>query len=52
MEILTKDYIKTARAKGLCERFVVVKHLLRNTLIPLVTVLGIEFGVLVGGHGN
>lgn len=49
MEILTKDYIKTARAKGLSERLVVIKHLLRNTLIPLVTVLGIEFGVLVGG---
>lgn len=49
LDILTKEFIKTARAKGLSERLVVVKHLLRNALIPVVTVMGVEFGVLVGG---
>ncbi len=49
LDILTREFIKTARAKGLSERLVVVKHLLRNALIPVVTVMGVEFGVLVGG---
>jgi ABC-type dipeptide/oligopeptide/nickel transport system permease component len=47
--VLSQDYIRTARAKGLLETRVVAKHALRNALIPLITVLGIQFGTLVGG---
>jgi peptide/nickel transport system permease protein len=50
IEVLQMDYIKTARAKGLSERKVVFKHALRNGLIPAVTVLGLQFGVLLGGN--
>ena len=47
--ILKQDYVRTARAKGLSEVRVVVKHALRNALMPLVTVFGLEAGALVGG---
>lgn len=47
--VLSQDYIRTARAKGLLETRVITKHALRNALIPLITVLGIQFGTLVGG---
>ena len=47
--VLSQDYIRTARAKGLLETRVIAKHALRNALIPLITVLGIQFGTLVGG---
>lgn len=49
VETLVQDYIRTARAKGLSQRQVVVGHALRNALIPTVTVLGIQFGALLGG---
>lgn len=49
LEILNLDYIRTARAKGLHEFFVISKHALKNALIPLVTVAGMQFGMLIGG---
>ncbi len=49
LEVLSLDYIRTARAKGLKERMVIGKHALKNALIPLVTVAGMQFGFLIGG---
>jgi glutathione transport system permease protein len=49
VDILGDDYIRTARAKGLDERSVVIKHGLRNALIPVVTMMGLQFGFLLGG---
>jgi peptide/nickel transport system permease protein len=49
VEVMNMEYIKTARAKGLGERMVVVKHALRNACIPVITVLGLQFGQLLGG---
>ena len=49
VETLTEDYVRTARAKGLSERDVVVRHALRNALGPLVTLVGLDLGVLLGG---
>jgi peptide/nickel transport system permease protein len=49
IEVMNMEYIKTARAKGLAERGVVVKHALRNACIPVITVLGLQFGQLLGG---
>jgi glutathione transport system permease protein len=49
VDILGEDFIRTARAKGLDERRVVVKHGLRNALIPVVTMMGLQFGFLLGG---
>jgi len=49
MEVLRQDYMTTARAKGLRERIVVVRHGLRNALIPVVTIVGLQFGSLLGG---
>jgi len=49
LEVMGQDYIKTARAKGLAERTVIVAHALRNALIPTVTVLGLQIGQLLGG---
>jgi peptide/nickel transport system permease protein len=49
LETLRQDYVRTARAKGLVERVVVYRHALRNALIPVVTVLGLQFGALFGG---
>ena len=48
LEVMRQDYIQTARAKGLSNRKVIYKHGLRNSLIPVVTYLGIDFGVLIG----
>jgi peptide/nickel transport system permease protein len=48
-EVLSQDYVRTAAAKGLAERSVVARHVLRNALIPVVTMLGIQFGGLLGG---
>jgi peptide/nickel transport system permease protein len=50
VEILRQDYITLARAKGQSEFFVVMKHALRNALIPTVTVVGLQFGALLGGN--
>ncbi len=49
LEVLGQDYVRTARAKGLKEVVVVGKHALKNALIPLVTVAGMQFGFLIGG---
>ena len=49
LEVLRQDYVRTAWAKGLTERVVVTRHALKNALIPVVTVVGAEFPVLVGG---
>ncbi len=49
LEVLGSDYIRTARAKGLSERLVVYKHALRNALMPIVTIAGLQFGNLVSG---
>jgi peptide/nickel transport system permease protein len=49
IEEMDQDYVKTARAKGLDERAVVYRHVLRNGLIPVVTLVGLQFGVLLGG---
>lgn len=49
LEVLRQDYVTTSRAKGLSERVVVLRHALRNALVPIVTVLGIQFGGLLSG---
>ena len=49
VEVLLEDYVRTARAKGLAERLVRYRHALRNTLLPIVTVIGLRFGALAGG---
>ena len=49
LDVLGQDYIRTARAKGLPERAVLFRHALRNTMIPVITVLGLNFGALLGG---
>jgi peptide/nickel transport system permease protein len=49
LEVVRQDYIRTARAKGLGEQWVIVKHALRNASLPIVTVMGINFGVQLGG---
>lgn len=49
LEVLNQDYIRTARSKGLGERTVVYRHALRNALIPVVTLIGLQLGVLLGG---
>jgi ABC-type dipeptide/oligopeptide/nickel transport system permease component len=49
IDILSADYVRTARAKGLAEQAVVIRHALRNALIPVVTIVGIQFGRLLGG---
>jgi peptide/nickel transport system permease protein len=49
LEVLREDYIRTARAKGLWERAVLIRHALKNALLPVITVIGLEFAFLVGG---
>jgi peptide/nickel transport system permease protein len=49
LEVLGQDYVRTARAKGLVERTVLYRHALKNALIPVVTLIGLEFGTLLGG---
>jgi glutathione transport system permease protein len=49
VEVIQEDYVRTARAKGLSEFLVVFKHTLRNALIPVVTMMGLQFGFLLGG---
>lgn len=49
LEVLSQDYVRTARAKGLRDRTVVLRHALKNALIPTITVLGLQFGQLIGG---
>jgi peptide/nickel transport system permease protein len=49
IEVLSADYIRTARAKGLAQRGVVFRHAIRNALIPVVTIVGLQMGALMGG---
>jgi peptide/nickel transport system permease protein len=49
IEVLSADYVRTARAKGLAQAAVVVRHALRNGLIPVVTILGLQMGALMSG---
>jgi len=49
LDVLRQDYVRTARAKGLSELAVVVKHTLRNAALPIVTITGLQFGTLLGG---
>ncbi|MBT3337767.1 MAG: ABC transporter permease [Anaerolineae bacterium] len=49
LEVLRQDYIRTARAKGLFERFVIMKHALRNALLPVITIIGLQVGTLFAG---
>ena len=49
LDVLGLDYVRTARAKGVNERSVVLKHGLRNAMLPLVTIIGLQFGALLGG---
>ena len=49
LEVLGQEYMKTARAKGLSPRMVILKHALKNALIPVVTIVGMELGTLLGG---
>jgi peptide/nickel transport system permease protein len=49
IEVLNEDYIRTARAKGLSERTVIIKHALRSAMTPIVTLLGLDIGILLGG---
>ena len=49
LEVLREDYIRTARAKGLLEKIIINRHALKNALLPVVTVIGIEFAFLIGG---
>ncbi len=49
LETLEQDYVRTARAKGLAERIVIGRHVMRNSLIPVVTIMGLQFGALLAG---
>jgi peptide/nickel transport system permease protein len=49
LDVMRDDYVRTARAKGLAEHFVVLRHAMRNALLPVITVIGLEFAFLLGG---
>ena len=49
LEVLDADYVRTARAKGLAERKVLIRHVLRNAAVPIVTVIGLGIALLIGG---
>ena len=49
LEVMREDYIRTARSKGLLEQIIVNRHALKNALLPVVTLIGIEFAFLIGG---
>jgi peptide/nickel transport system permease protein len=49
LDVMNEDYVRTARAKGLSERRVMSRHVMRNSLIPIVTLFGLDFGALLGG---
>ena len=49
LEVLREDYVRTARSKGLAERTIIMRHSLRNALIPVVTIMGTQFSFLLGG---
>ncbi len=49
LEVIHQDYIDTAKAKGVSERTITFRHMLKNALIPIVTAVGLQFGTLLGG---
>jgi peptide/nickel transport system permease protein len=49
LDVMNEDYVRTARAKGLSERQILVRHIMRNALIPIVTLFGLDFGAAIGG---
>jgi peptide/nickel transport system permease protein len=49
LEVMNQDYVRTARAKGLGERTVIIRHAMRNALIPIATVVALDFGAIIGG---
>jgi len=49
LEVIRSDYIRTARAKGATERSVIINHALRNALLPVITLIGLDFGGMLGG---
>lgn len=49
LEIIEQDYVRTARSKGLRERYILARHIIPNTLIPLITIMGVQFAGLLGG---
>ncbi len=49
LDVMSEDYVRTARAKGISERQVRIRHVLRNSMIPIVTLFGLDFGAVVGG---
>jgi peptide/nickel transport system permease protein len=49
LDVMHEDYVRTARAKGLSERRVMTRHVLRNSMIPIITLFGLDFGLLIGG---
>jgi len=49
LEVIRQDYVRTARAKGISEKLVILRHCLKNAMVPILTVVGITFGVLLGG---
>jgi peptide/nickel transport system permease protein/oligopeptide transport system permease protein len=49
LEVIRLDYVRTARAKGLTEKLVILRHALKNALIPVVTIIGLQMGILLGG---
>jgi peptide/nickel transport system permease protein len=49
LEVLREDYVRTARAKGLMEKLIINRHALKNALLPVITIIGMEFAFLMGG---
>jgi len=49
LEVIRQDYIRTAWSKGLAERIIIIKHALKNSLIPVITILGLQLGFIIGG---
>jgi peptide/nickel transport system permease protein len=49
LEVMREDYIRTARAKGMVEKIVINRHALKNSMLPVITIIGIEFAFLMGG---
>ncbi len=49
LDVLSRDYVRTARSKGLRERVVIIRHALKNSLLPVITLLGLEIGTMLGG---
>jgi peptide/nickel transport system permease protein len=49
LEVLREDYIRTARAKGMIEKIIINRHALKNAMLPVLTIIGIEFAFLMGG---